>query len=310
MDENSAPKAHEDATPIFGAYRRGYDPDQVDRFVADQRRRLDEAVHRASEAERRLAAAVGQLRELHRRVTLLESEERAPQQAPSLDTLGERVQRILQEAWEGAFALRQTVEQEASELKERAHADADEIVAAARRKAEAIEEEIERRRRGYLERVEQDRARAVAQMTYLGDQRKLALKELLQIKARIETTVGDLEKGASRAERQSEERPAPAAQVPPEAESDSPDPGRVALAPAIRAQRVGEPDLPPTMPVHRLRLADDLSSPADTSALVVNHRSGMATRETALASEQLDEERDGAPRARASIFDFDEAQPS
>jgi len=105
MDENEAVAEQQVATPIFNVYRRGYDPEQVDRYVADQQRRLDDALRRASESERRLAAAVGQLRELHRRVAVYESETRTAQ-PPALDTLGERVQRILQEAWEGAYSLR------------------------------------------------------------------------------------------------------------------------------------------------------------------------------------------------------------
>jgi len=117
MDENEAVEEQQAATPIFGVYRRGYDPEQVDRYVADQQRRLDGALHRASESERRLAAAVGQLRELHRRVAVYESETRTAQ-SPALDTLGERVQRILQEAWEGAYTLRQEAEREVNELRE------------------------------------------------------------------------------------------------------------------------------------------------------------------------------------------------
>ena len=66
MDENEAVAEEQVATPIFNVYRRGYDPEQVDRYVGDQQRRLDDALSRASESERRLAAAVGQLRELHR----------------------------------------------------------------------------------------------------------------------------------------------------------------------------------------------------------------------------------------------------
>ena len=89
MDENEAVAEQQMATPIFNVYRRGYDPEQVDRYVADQQRRLDDAVRRASESERRLAAAVGQLRELHRRVAVYESETRTAQ-PPALDTLGER----------------------------------------------------------------------------------------------------------------------------------------------------------------------------------------------------------------------------
>ncbi|MCU1489377.1 MAG: hypothetical protein JWM85_782, partial [Acidimicrobiaceae bacterium] len=197
MDQEGVREEADNTTPLFGAYRRGgYDPDQVDRYVADQTRRLEISEHRASEAERRLAAAVGQLRELHRRVAVLENEDRSPQ-APSLDTLGERVQRILQEAWEGAYALRQTAEQEVAELRERVSVEAEEIVAAAEARARAVDEEIERRRNAYLARLEEDRAKAVAQVSYLHEQRRSALSELLRIKEIIEATVG--EAAASRA---------------------------------------------------------------------------------------------------------------
>ena len=126
MDESEAveQQALGVATPIFSVYRRGYDPEQVDRYVADQQRRLDETIHRASESERKLAAAVGQLRELHRRVAVYESEARSAQ-PPALDTLGERVQRILQEAWEGAYNLRQEAEREVNELREQAQREVD-----------------------------------------------------------------------------------------------------------------------------------------------------------------------------------------
>ena len=189
MDENSAESEQLDGTPIFAAFRRGYDPDQVNRYVAEQNRRLDEATHRASEAERKLAAAVGQLRELYRRGRGRPRERRALAAAPaSLDTLGERVQRILQEAWEGAYALRQEAENEVTEQKDLAAVEGEEIVAKARRKAEAIEEEIERRRRAYLERIEADRSRAAAQMSFLQDQRKIAVGELERVITMIETT--------------------------------------------------------------------------------------------------------------------------
>lgn len=192
MDQASAASGQQgDATPIFGAFRRGYDPDQVDRYVADQQRRLDESVQRASEAERKLAAAVGQLRELHRRVAVLESEERSPQPTP-LDNLGERVQRILQEAWEGAYALRQGTEQEMAELRERTAGEAEAIIVAARQRARAIEDEIERRRNAMLDQVEQDRTRAVAQITHLHHERDAAVGELLKVKAVIEATVTDI----------------------------------------------------------------------------------------------------------------------
>jgi len=195
MDENEAIEEQQVATPIFNVYRRGYDPEQVDRYVADQQRRLDDALRRASESERRLAAAVGQLRELHRRVAVYESETRTAQ-PPALDTLGERVQRILQEAWEGAYTLRQEAEREVNELREAAaeevtelrevaSREAADVVDQATRRALAIRDETERRRHAYLQRIEQDRERAVSQITYLYDQRQEAIAEL----ARLQTTV-------------------------------------------------------------------------------------------------------------------------
>jgi len=195
MDQNEAVEERQVATPIFNVYRRGYDPEQVDRYVVDQQRRLDDALHRSSEAERRLAAAVGQLRELHRRVAAYESETRTAQ-PPALDTLGERVQRILQEAWEGAYNLRQEAEREVNELREAATEEVNElrevasreaadVVDQATRRALAIRDETERRRHAYLQRIEQDRERAVSQITYLYDQRQEAISEL----ARLQTTV-------------------------------------------------------------------------------------------------------------------------
>lgn len=218
MDERPAAEQEQNeevggATPIFNVYRRGYDPEQVDRYVADQQRRLDETTYRASEAERKLAAAVGQLRELHRRVAVYESEARSAQ-PPALDTLGERVQRILQEAWEGAYNLRQEAEREVAEFRQQAETEieakrqqaetdveelrqvasqeAAELVDEATRRALALRDEMDRRRQAYLERVEQDRQRAVGQISYLYDQRELALGELARLQATVQATVEEM----------------------------------------------------------------------------------------------------------------------
>lgn len=215
MDEGqgAAQQGIADATPIFNVYRRGYDPEQVDRYVNEQQRRLDEAIHRASESERKLAAAVGQLRELHRRVAVYESEARSAQ-PPALDTLGERVQRILQEAWEGAYNLRQEAEREVNELREQAQAQAQaqreqaerdveelrqvaskeaaDLVDEATKRALAMRDEMDRRRQAYLERVEQDRQRAVSQITFLYDQRQLAIGELARLQASVQATIGEM----------------------------------------------------------------------------------------------------------------------
>jgi hypothetical protein len=214
MDESEAVEEEAGAaTPIFGVYRRGYDPEQVDRYVADHQRRLDEALHRASESERKLAAAVGQLRELHRRVAVYESEARNAQ-PPQLDTLGERVQRILQEAWEGAYNLRQEAEREVNELRDHtqqevetlrvqarveveelrevASREAAEVVDEATRRALHIRDETERRRQAYLERVERDREQAIAQITYLYDQRQGAIAELARLQATVQATIEEM----------------------------------------------------------------------------------------------------------------------
>jgi hypothetical protein len=127
MEESRASQMDE-ATPIFGAYRRGYDPEQVDRYVAAQQQRLDESLHRTAEAERKLAAAVGQLRELHRRVGALE-DQRRPSQTFTLDGVGEHIQRIFEEAREGADALRERTEVELAELREKTAREAQTILA-------------------------------------------------------------------------------------------------------------------------------------------------------------------------------------
>lgn len=228
MDESEAEVAEQEnmgaATPIFSVYRRGYDPEQVDRYVTDQQRRLDEAVHRASESERKLAAAVGQLRELHRRVAVYESEARTAQ-PPALDTLGERVQRILQEAWEGAYNLRQDAEKEVNELRDQAVREVAELRAKAERdaasqreqaakdveelrqvaskeaadlvddatsRALALRDEMDRRRQAYLERVERDRQEAVSQISFLYDQRQLAISELARLQATVQATIEEM----------------------------------------------------------------------------------------------------------------------
>lgn len=261
------------ATPIFGVYRRGYDPEQVDRYVADQQRRLDEALHRASESERKLAAAVGQLRELHRRVAVYESEARTTQ-PPALDSLGERVQRILQEAWEGAYNLRQEAEREVAELRDQtrrevdeqreqaeaeieelrqvASREASELVDEATRRALALRDEMDRRRQLYQEKVERDRQRAVSQITFLYDQRQLAIAELVRLQTTVQATVEEMVRSPlgkpSAAISDTLERPTPEPELDPaavmtaalerDAESDrrSEPPATESLAPAPVAE--------------------------------------------------------------------------
>lgn len=323
MDESSAPNQDREATPIFGAYRRGYDPEQVDRYVTEQQRRLEDALHRASEAERKLGAAIGQLRELHRRVTVLESEERAPQ-PPSLDTLGERVQRILNEAWEGAYALRQQVEQEVSEQRQHAEVEAAEIVAAAEVRAVRVDEEAARRAQEQHERIEHERSRAVSQISYLHNQRKMAVGELLRLKEVIETTVLELEPPTPRTQRHSsfdalvaeeastvvvahDEPTLTGHHAPAHAAVESEelsDEERVRRQMPVRFQRpkLAPADPPQTMPVHRLQVETEPLEEADPSSLVREHRAAEA--ELQLQGEFGEEDEDGVPPP-ARLYDFE-----
>lgn len=278
-----------------GGARRGYDPDQVDRFVAEQQRRLDATLERATEAERKLASAMSQLREMRQRVGELEAEleerSRPAQPAQPLDTLGERVQRIVQEAWDGAFALRESVEREVAERREQAVEEAKDLVASARRKAQAIEEEIERRRRAYLERLEEDRARASAQIAHLRDERAGALEELRRVRDSIDLVVGEVIDAKSAP---SEPEPATMDEIedpPSGTETDD--------------------DLPATMPVHRL---EGISVPADDNEranLVRSHRESVRFTPSASISRPAAQ---GAARpatsvgkSQASVFDFEQA---
>lgn len=284
MDHDKDSDDHFEAEPSFDALRRGYDPDQVDRYLAEQQRRLGHATGRAVEAERRLSAAVGQLRALHARVTQLENEPQAlAQPATSIDVLGERVQRILQEAWDGAFALRQNVDQEVTKLREQAVNDAQAIVEDARAKARSIEEQIRRRRNAFLQRVEQDKSRAVAQMTFLSDQRKAAVAELLELKERIEAAVADVPTQTAanltivnspvQTMKDIEDEEGKEHARPMSSADQRLLEQRIADHPSGEppAMRFGDLELPPTMAVHVLP-NESSARPADTSSLVRSHR--------------------------------------
>ncbi len=295
--------------PLFDASRRGYDPDQVDEYLADQQRILRDAARRANDAEQRLGAAVQKLRAMNLRIAELEAAaiERpvapTPQMVP-IDILGDRVQRILQEAWDGAFALRQSVENEVASLREQAVVEAQSIVEEARAKARSIEDQMRKRRTAYMARVETDKERAVAQMTFLSDQRKAAIAELLNIKENIEAAIVDVPTQIaanltivnapiqSIADIHEEERPTKLTPAE-EAMLDQ----HMASHPS-RDQRIlqfGEVDLPPTLPVQMIP-AMPPRRPADTSSLVRRHRESAESRGTTDQSES------------AQIFDFEADQ--
>ncbi len=318
MDHDHTTDGESENAPLFDAFRRGYDPEQVDRYLADQERILDEAKRRADDAEQRLNQAMGQLRAMNKRIADLEQGDNvltsinrnAQSLSPSvpLDILGDRVQRIVQEAWDGAFALRQSVESEIGLIREQAIDEAQAIVDGARSKARSIEEQMRRRRDAYLQRVEQDKSKAVAQMTFLSDQRKGAVAELLAIKERIEAAIMDVPTQTAAnlslvdspvqsfkdLERENRERAA-------EGSGDETRRSQhLAQHPSSESKvlHFDDADLPPTLPVEMLQTSDSTPRPADTSSLVRSHREATAMRRTNHPSNNSD-------AIEARIFDFE-----
>jgi hypothetical protein len=303
LDNESAPSEHEESGPVFDSFRRGYDPEQVDRYIADQERRVQLATTRASEAERKLTAAVGQLRELHRRVSALETADRI-EKMPALDTIGEQIQRILQDAWDGAYVLRQTAEKDAAQLRENAQVEADSTIEKAHRRAEAVGVELARRRESFLERIEQERSKAVAQTTFLQGQRKLALSELEKLRSLIDATVDEFNDESALPLRGTE--PAhrdDVRELAPTASGATRTPMRMTPASAALRHPANSPEsgtLARTMPIHRLPdRGSDLDH--DTSALVRSHREQQENdgQMTTIHVVEHDE-----PKGRPSLFDF------
>ena len=333
MDEVD-PAGGEYNEPLFDIYRRGYDTEQVDRYLEQQQRRLGEANRRAGEAERRLGQAIDQLHSMSRRITQLEQSQQAqvPAAGPSaipIDLLGDRVQRILQEAWDGAFALRQSVENEVTQLRGQAIEEATRIIDEAKSKAHGIESQMRRRREAYLLRAEQDKAKAVAQMTFLSDQRKAAIVELVGIKERIESAIVDVpthtaanlslasskvqtvheleeedaaEQRSSRAQRDEQEATRQI-QRPPSSTTHAPEQRSSANTADRPILRFGDVDLPPTLEVHHLPSFDLPPRAADTSSLVRSHRESTGR-------EQPSGNREARESNVLRVFDFDAEEES
>jgi cell division septum initiation protein DivIVA len=297
----------DEATPIFGAYRRGYDPEQVDRYVAAQQQRLDESLRRAAEAERKLAAAVGQLRELHRRVGALE-DQRRPSQTFTLDGVGEHIQRIFEEAREGADALRERTEVELAELREKTAREAQTILASARGKAQQIEADIEQRRREQLGRLEEDRSRAVSQLTYLQEQRKNAVAELKRLRDVIDSTIAEVA---------ADDAPVPGV-APSDFEGDELDftrrgpiserhpsmSHRYLSASRATPTPAAETRVPTRPPVRDLRPPSDRGG-SEAARLVREHRAVVA-KESDFPRARALAPRPAGTRSVSTVFDFEE----
>lgn len=166
----------------FSMVRRGFEPAEVEAYIAQQEDALAVAVERADTAERQLAEALAQLSAARDRVAELEEQQRAEPPA-SIQALGDRVAEILDTAWRAAEEMRA----EAAGVLERAEAEVAEAVrtaeAEARAKAAEIVAEAERHRRAVLDELAQRRAEHDAEVARLSHERQTAVAELERLQA-------------------------------------------------------------------------------------------------------------------------------
>ncbi len=218
----------------FAMVRRGYDPAEVDAYMVRSEQAVARATARAEAAERQMTEALGHVTEL--RMRLREAQERQRSgPPPSIQALGERVSRILNEAWEAAEELRR----EAGGAADRARAEADEIArtaeAEARRRAAAVVAEADEHRRRVVQELNARRAEHEAVVARLDSQRSAAVGELERLQALLQRALSPVVAPGHGAER-------PEAPAPPGPGSPAPaglgapggtigsgdDPGRVA----------------------------------------------------------------------------------
>ncbi|MDP8974781.1 MAG: hypothetical protein M3N28_00110 [Actinomycetota bacterium] len=179
----------EGSLPEFATAMRGYDRLQVDDYIVKQAVWLNEAQVRVEAAESELASLEKERDSLLEQVTSLQEQafKTAP---PSFDELGERVGRVLQEAWAAATDMRQDAEKAAaamaSKVRDEAAGDmaamvedakrqSAELIAGSRAEADRLTGEATRRR-GELH----------AEIRVLTDQRDSALAELARLRSGLE----------------------------------------------------------------------------------------------------------------------------
>ncbi len=138
----------------FAANRKGYDPDQVDQFIASQTKQLQDAVARAASAESQLAQTSQNLAELQKRLDDLETTFLHTGQQPvvsdtqeehlelpeTASTIGEQVQHIISEAWESAKSIKAAAEEEMKERKAEAENKVAQLSAEAAKLQNTIEQ--------------------------------------------------------------------------------------------------------------------------------------------------------------------------
>jgi cell division septum initiation protein DivIVA len=195
-----SPEAGEVELPAFSVVRRGFDPDEVQAYVEDRERQLAFLQGQADAAERQLRNALEQLAAERRRVEELEARLQAseaerlrdPAPPPSIAALGERVSRILEEAWEAAEALRREAEGAAERAREEARQILEQAEVEARRRADKVAAETEQHRRRVLEELEAARAEQQAALAALQERREAAMAELGRIHRFLQDALGGI----------------------------------------------------------------------------------------------------------------------
>lgn len=123
----------------FALAMRGYDRVQVDEYLAAQEGWLAEAEARIEESERTSSLAVLETEQLRQRLAQIEERDMA-EPPRSIEALGERVGRILDQAWEAAEKLRTDAAEAASQQEA---ASAERVDEAERRREEIQREAAE-----------------------------------------------------------------------------------------------------------------------------------------------------------------------
>jgi len=237
-----------DATsPRFQLARRGYDRQQVDRYVMELITLIEQQHQRAEHAERMLEQTRGEL------------DERGEQQPPSFVHLGVEAGKVLEQAGASAEAIITEAKSRARSVIEDAEGQAAEVVQDAEQRAGELEEaargtleDAEQRRDTMLREVApQERSLVEAETTRLQAFRQDMLEHLTDVQARLTELLADA-RGLS--------EPAPITQpVPVDADADDqpaellaePEETTAAVPPDGSTDEADETD--PMRPVERTR---------------------------------------------------------
>lgn len=169
----------------FAFVRRGYDPAEVDAVLLRQRQEMARVVERATTSERQLAEALIRLRKANEQLKEYQITGQAGP-PPSIEALGERVTRILREAWDGAEALRA----EAEKTTERASAEAQRIAgeaeAEARQRASVIIAQAKEERREVLAELAARRSEHEAELSRLEEQQRAVMAHMQHLHALLQ----------------------------------------------------------------------------------------------------------------------------